>query len=541
MTEVAERPRAATRPAAPAPDWSGPEKASVEDWIAVFAGALGALLASLDISITNAALPTIQGEIGASGTEGTWISTGYLVSEVVMIPLSAWLSRVFGLRTLLLGCVILFTLFSMLCGISQDLPTMIIGRVGQGFFGGALIPTAQTITRTRLPPSQIPIGMSMFGLIVLLGPLIGPLVGGWLTENASWHWCFFLNLPISIGLVALLLLGLPHVKSNLQEVIHADWLGIIGMAVGLSCLTVVLEEGQRQQWFDSKMIVNLSIASLTGLTLMGIAQVTARRPVIKLALMANRSYASVIILVTAIGMAFYAVLYVLPQFLSIIGGENAEQSGRVLFVSGIPAFFVMPILPRLLGRVNIKILVACGLGAFTLSCFINTHLTDQYRGLEFLAPQLLRGAGQMLAFMPLNQASVGAVSREDTADASGLYNMARNLGGSLGLAMVGVFIDRRVEAHADTIRESVTANSPMVQDHIASQAAGFAVGNGGDLAYGHMQALQSLAGQIHAQALVMTYSDCFFVLGFCILALSPLILLLRSPPPFGGPPPPAEH
>jgi DHA2 family multidrug resistance protein len=517
------------------------ERASVQDWIAVFAGALGALVASLDISITNSALPTIQGEIGASGTEGTWISTGYLVSEVVMIPLSAWLTRVFGLRTLLLGCVILFTTFSMVCGLSHDLPTMIIGRVGQGFFGGALIPTAQTITRTRLPPSQIPIGMSMFGMIVLLGPLVGPLIGGWLTENASWQWCFFVNVPVAAGLVCLLLLGLPHDKGNFEEVIHADWLGIVGMAVGLSCLTVVLEEGQRQQWFDSTMIVELSIACVVGLGLMIVAQFTAKRPVIKLRLLLNRSYASVIILVTAVGMSFYAVLFILPQFLSVIGGENAEQSGRVLFISGIPAFIILPILPILLGRVNIRILVACGFAAFASSCFFNIHLTDEYRGAEFMIPQLLRGFGQMLSFMPLNQASVGAVSRQDTADASGLYNMARNLGGSMGLAMVGVFIDRRVEDHADAIRESVQANSPMVQDHMAAQAQMFAA-QGGDVAYGNGQALQSMATQIHTQALVMTYSDAFFVLGIGIVALSPLILLLRSPPPMGGAPPPmAEH
>jgi DHA2 family multidrug resistance protein len=304
----------------------------------------------------------------------------------------------------------------------------------------------------------------------------------------------------------------------------------------------VLEEGQRQQWFNSKLIVDLSIACVFGFILLAISQFTARRPVIKLALLGNWAYASVIILVTVVGMSLYAVIYVLPQFLSIIGGENAEQSGRVLFISGIPAFLVMPILPRLLGRVNIKVLVACGFGAFVLSCFINTHLTSEYRGAEFLIPQLLRGAGQMLAFMPLNQASVGAVSREDTPDASGLYNMARNLGGSLGLAAIGVFIDRRVEHHADAIRETLDANSPLVQQHVASQTAGFAVNNGGDLAYGHTQALQALAATIHSQALVMTYSDCFYILGFCIIALSPLILLLRAPPPIGGrPAPAAEH
>jgi DHA2 family multidrug resistance protein len=512
---------------------SRPAGASAQDWIAVIAGSLGALIASLDISITNSALPTIQGEIGASGTEGTWISTGYLVSEVVMIPLTAWLTRVFGLRTLLLGCVLMFAAFSMICAVSHDLSTMIIGRVGQGFFGGALIPTAQTIVRTRLPDHQMPVGMAIFGLIVLLGPLVGPLIGGWLTENASWQWCFLLNLPIAVGLTVLLLVGLPHAKSNLEEVIHADWLGIAGMTVGLSCLTVVLEEGQRDRWFESKLIVDLSVAAVIGLVVMGIAQFTSRRPVIKLALMLNRSYASVIILVTAVGMAFYAVLYVLPQFLSMIAGYNAEQSGRVLFLSGIPAFLMMPLLPLLLGKVNIRLLVLCGLLCFTLSCFLDVRLTAQSSGDHFVISQLLRGLGQILSFMPLNQASVGAVSREDAADASGLYNMARNLGGSIGLAVIGVFIDRRVEAHADFIGSTLNANSGRVQETIASQAAGFAA-RGGDQARGADQALRQLANVVHQQALVMTYSECFWIMGIGLLLMTPLVFLLRAPPR-GGP------
>ena len=502
--------------------------ASLQDWIAVLAGALGALIASLDISITNSALPTIQGSIGASGTEGTWISTGYLVSEVVMIPLSAWLTRVFGLRTLLLGCVVMFTAFSMLCGVSHDLTSMIIGRVGQGFFGGALIPTAQTIVRLRLPARQMPIGMSLFGLIVLLGPLVGPLIGGWLTEHASWQWCFFLNVPIAGALVALLLLGLPHERSSLAEVLHADWLGIVGMSVGLSALTVILEEGQRSQWFESPMIVELTFAMIIGLAALAVAQVTSRRPVIKLALLANRSYASVIILVTAVGAAFYAVLFVLPQFLSVIAGYNAEQSGRVLFISGIPAFIILPILPLLLGRVPIKAMVMCGILCFTASCFLDIHLSAQSSSDQFILSQLLRGFGQILSFMPLNQASVGAVSREDTGDASGLYNMARNLGGSMGLALIGVFVDRRVEHHADAIGETLNANSPALQDRLAAQAAGLAA-RGGDLAHGQMQAIGRLAAQVHQQALVMTYSDSFWILGIGLACMAPLVLILKEP------------
>jgi DHA2 family multidrug resistance protein len=311
------------------------------------------------------------------------------------------------------------------------------------------------------------------------------------------------------------------------------------MTVGLSCLTIVLEEGQRERWFDSHLIIVLTIAAAVGLATLAVAQFTAERPVIKLRLMLNRSYASVIVIITVVGMVLYGILYVLPQFLSGIAGYNAEQSGRILFLSGIPAFLMMPFLPLLLGKVNIRWMVLCGLICFATSCFLDTDLTAQSSGSNFVISQLLRGFGQILSFMPLNQASVGSVSREDAGDAAGLYNMARNLGGSLGLSLLGIFIDRRVEGHSDAIRETVTANSPMVQEHIASQAAGFAA-SGGDMAYGRMQALRALSGTIHQQAMVITYSECFWVLGVALLAMMPLVLLLR-PPPRGAPPPTDAH
>jgi MFS transporter, DHA2 family, multidrug resistance protein len=511
------------------------QRASAQDWLAVFAGALGALIATLDISIVNSALPQIQGEIGATGTEGTWIATGYLVSEVVMIPLSAWLSRMLGMRTLLLSCSSLFTVFSVLCGFSNSLTLMIIGRVGQGFFGGALIPTAQTIVRTRLPPQQMPIGMTIFGLIVLLGPLLGPVAGGWLTEHWSWEWCFFINIPVAIALGVLLLTSLPHEPPNLDELAQADWFGIAGLAVGLSSLTVVLEEGQREQWFQSNLIIGLSLSSLIGFFVLAYAQLTSPKPVIKLRLLKNRTYASVIVIIVSIGMVLYDILYVLPQFLGVVAGYNPEQSGWILALSGVPAFLMMPLLPRIIGFREPRIVVFCGLVCFAVSCFIDIHLTAQSSGGDFIVSQLLRGVGQMLSFMPLNQLSVGSVSRADTADAAGFFNMARNLGGSIGLALQGVFIDRRTELHADSIRESVTANSLLLQERLAGQAAFFA-GRSGDIAHGNQQAIGQLALQIHQQALVMTYSDCFWVLGIGLVVLMPMVMILRPPAPVGGAP-----
>ena len=507
-----------------------PHNASVGDWIAVIGGALGALMATLDISITNSALPQIQGEIGATGTEGTWISTGYLMSEIVMIPLAAWLTRVFGLRMFLLSNTVLFTAFSIMCGFSHSLPQMIAGRIGQGFTGGAMIPTAQTIVRTRLPPHQMPVGMTLFGLIVLMGPLLGPVAGGWLAENIDWSWCFFVNVPVGVALMILLYVGLPKSIPDWHQFVNADWVGIFGLSTGLSSLTVVLEEGQRDNWFDSRMIFWLSILTVVGIATLLVAQYTSKRPVVPLRLLANRSYASVIFIVFTVGAGLYCVSYILPQFLAGIAGYNAEQSGGIMLLVGIPMVLMMPLLPRLLGKVDARLMVIAGLILFAVSCLLDVTLTAQSVGHDFYASQVVRGFGQVLAMMPLNQASMAAVSREDAGDAAGLYNMARNLGGSVGLALLGIYIDRRTALHDAAIRDSVSANSLIGQDHIAATSASF-LAQHGDPAYAHMQALGQLAGEIQVQAAVITYSETFWVLAVALLLCIPLSLLLRKPPP----------
>ncbi|KKB63790.1 DSBA oxidoreductase [Robbsia andropogonis] len=508
-------------------------RASTADWVAVFAGALGALMATLDISITNSALPQIQGEIGATGTEGTWISTAYLMSEIVMIPLAAWLTRVFGLRNFLLGTAALFTVFSIFCGLSQNLPQIIVGRLGQGFAGGALIPTAQMIIRMRLPPKQMPVGMSIFGLIVLLGPLLGPVAGGWLAENINWAWCFYINIPVCIALLVLLWVGLPPEKPQWSRFFSADWLGIVGLSIGLSSLTVVLEEGQRNRWFESQMITTLTIVTVVGMILIAISQFVAREPMLRLSLFRNLRYASVILIVFAVGMGLYCVAYLLPQFLSGVAGYNAEQSGVVLLVSGLPAFLLMPVLPRILGAIDARWLVMTGVILFGISCLLDTSLTAQSVGHDFTYSQLMRGFGQMLALMPLNQAAMAAVTREQAGEASGMYNMARNLGGSVGLALIGIFLDRRTVLHDNILREAVTNNSVLANARIDGNAASF-MAQGSDAAHAHMQALSQFAQQIHVQATVMTYAETFFLLAIALLICIPLALFLRSPRGFGG-------
>lgn len=503
-----------------------PQRADLGAWLAVAAGTLGALMATLDISIVNSALPTIQGEIGASGTEGTWIATAYLVAEIVIIPMAAWLERMLGLRTFLLIAAGLFTAFSVLCGISTTLPMMIVGRVGQGFTGGAMIPTAQTIIAQRLPPQQQPIGIAAFGVTAILGPVLGPLIGGWLTENISWHYAFFLNIPICAILVTLLLVGLPHERAKLHLFGQADWFGIAGLALGLGGLTVFLEDGQREQWFSSELIRYMFVTMIVGFALLFYGQATARRPIIKLKLLLDRQFGSVALMGVVLGIVLYGTSYAIPQFLAALADYNALQSGKVVLLSGIPSLLMMAIVPVLLRRVDIRLAVASGLLIMGAAALLDANLTAASTGGDFTLSQLMRGVGQILAMLFLSQAVVRSVPPEDAGDASGLFNSVRNLGGSLALAGISILQDQRLWLHSRRIEESLHANDPAVQTYVGGLAGRIGDQTGG---------LRLLAGQIQAEALVMTYNDIFWIMGVGAFVVLPLVLFLKPLPKHAEP------
>lgn len=500
-----------------------PRNADITAWLAVVAGAIGALMATLDISIVNSSLPTIQGEIGASATEGTWIATAYLVSEIIIIPLTAWLERVFGLRRFLLVMASLFTLFSIVCGLSTTLTMMIIGRVGQGFTGGAMIPTGMTIIATRLPRHQQPLGTALFGSTLILGPVFGPLLGGWLTENTSWHYAFFINVPVCAILMTFLIVGMKPSAMKLDELRQADWLGIAGLAFGLGGQTVVLEEGNREQWFESTLIWQLSAVTLAGFVMIGLGQAFARRPVVKLALLRNRAFAAVFVLGLLIGAVLYGTSYVIPQFLAAIAGYNAQQAGAIVFISGVPAGLMMPLFPLLVARIDLRHAVIFGMLLMAGSCWFDTTLTAQSDGSDFYVSQLLRGLGQAFSMLFLNQAAIASVKPNEAGDASGLFNAARNLGGSIALALLATVQDRRLEFHHWTLHSAIPANDPAVQDRVASLTAG--PGYDGTLA-----AIRSIDAGVLRDALVMSFTDEFVLLAGAILMVLPLVLLLRPLP-----------
>ncbi|MDG2004940.1 MAG: DHA2 family efflux MFS transporter permease subunit, partial [Novosphingobium sp.] len=492
------------------------ESASLADWLAVFAGMIGSLMAMVDISIVNASLPVIQGEIGATPSEGTWVGTAYLIAEIVAIPLVAWLLRLLGMRSLMLIATTFFTLFSVICGFATDLGTIIAGRIGQGLAGGILIPTSLTIVATRLPQRQQAMGLAVAAMAALLGPIVGPLLGGWLTENFNWSLIFFINVPICAFQIVLVMIAIPKSPGNLAELRNADWFGVAGMVIGLGAFTTLLEEGQREHWFDSVLIWQLAIASCIGFCLVGIGQYRSERPVLKLALLKDPNLGSAIALMGVVGMLIYATLFITPQFLAAIAGYNAFQAGQIAFISGavaIPTAFVYPLLIKWL---DMRIIVAIAVMCASTAAYLASQLTVEAVGADFLPSQMLFGIGTTLSAIPLQQAVLSAVSVDDAPEANSLISVSRNLGGSIGLAGIASYRELRLEFHHWRLHEVLDVNDAAVQGAIAQSTEFFGGGVEGLAA-----AYRAMDAQVMAQSLVLTFNDMFLTMALIGLAVLP--------------------
>ena len=507
----------------------GPEaKASLSDWLAVAGAIIGAFTAILDIQITNSSLANIEGAIGASAEQGSWISTAYLMAEIVVIPLTGWLGSIFGLRRYLSVNTGLFVAFSIACALSTSLGQLIVFRAGQGFTGGVLIPTAITIIRTRLPKSQQALGITFFGLTATFAPAIGPTIGGWLTDNFSWHYIFYLNLVPGPIAAILQLSALPKQRARWGELPKGDWFGIAAMAIGLSSLTYVLEEGQRKEWFESDVINRLSIVAALGIVCFILRELTAANPFINLRVLGNRTIGASCALMTVLGAVSLGSTYVIPLYCAQIQGYNAEQIGYVVMWSGLPQLVLFPAMPFLMKRFDARILVVLGTLLFAASCFINVNLTHDVGMDQLILPQLLRAAGQPLFSIPLSQLATAGLPPRDTADASALSNMMRNLGGSVGIAMLSTVIERREQFHFSILAEAMTQNATRTQERIAGLMAGLRSGFA-DPAVTKAQALMSLAAQLRREAYVCAYSDAFWIVGVGLIISLAAIVLLKRP------------
>jgi DHA2 family multidrug resistance protein len=503
-------------------------------WCAVVGSTLGAFMAVLNIQIVNASLADIQGAIGAGKDDGGWISTSYLIAEIVVIPLSGWLARVFSVRSYLLVNAVLFLVFSIACAFAVNLQQMIVLRAIQGFSGGVLIPMAFTIIITLLPKPKQPIGLALFALSATFAPAIGPTIGGFLTENYGWEFIFYVNLVPGSLMVAMLWMSLDRAPMNLGLLAKGDWPGIVTMAVGLAALQTVLEEGNKDDWFGSDFIVRLSVIAAVSLSLFLIIELKTAHPLLNLRLLLRRNFGFGIVANFLLGIALYGSAFVLPIYLSRIQGYNSEQIGMVLAWTGIPQLLLIPLVPRLMKRFDVRLLIIAGFALFAASNFLNVHMTGDYASDQLFWPNVVRAIGQALVFTPLSAIATAGIEQENAGSASALFNMMRNLGGAVGIASLQTFISKREQFHSNILTNSISVFEEATRARIARLTTYFLNHGVSDQATATHKAVVAIAGSVRKQANIMAFSDTFFLLGVALVVALLASLLLKKPGQVSG-------
>ncbi|MEA2793039.1 MAG: transporter, family, multidrug resistance protein [Bradyrhizobium sp.] len=505
-----------------------PNRASVTVWIAVLAAMIGSFMAILNIQITNASLLNIEGGIGTGVDNGSWISTSYLIGEIVVIPLTDYLSRVFSFRRYMLASATLFAVFSVACAFAHDLPSMIAMRGLQGFAGGVLIPMAFTLVLTKLPKPQQPIGLALFALSVTFAPAIGPTIGGYLTENYGWQTIFFVNVLPTIVMVTALYLTLERQPMQLKLLKEGDWAGIFTMAIGLSALQTVLEEGNKDDWFSSPFILRLAAVALVSLLLFVGIELMIEKPLIRLRLLTRRNFGFGTIAATMLGFALFGSVYILPAYLGQAQGYNAEQIGEVLAWTGLPQLILIPLVPKLMQRFDARYIAFTGLMIFAYSCFMNTAMSPDYAGDQLWIPNIVRAIGQAMILTPLTSVTTGDIAPQDAAAASGISNMFRNLGGAIGTAVLATVITKREQFHSNIIGQSVTLGREEVRSRISQMTDFFLAHGVPDPAAARQQAIVALGNAVKRQALVMGFSDTFAVIGVVLVLAAVAVAFTRK-------------
>jgi DHA2 family multidrug resistance protein len=515
----ASRDDAATKPSA----------VSAKTWLAVVGATLGAFMAVLNIQIVNASLADIQGAIGAGIDDGGWISTSYLIAEIVVIPLSGWLAQVFSVRVYLLVNAILFLAFSAACAFAQDLPQMIALRAVQGFTGGVLIPMAFTLIITLLPKAKQPIGLAMFAISATFAPAIGPTIGGYLTENWGWQYIFYVNVVPGAIMIAMLFFSLEAKPMKLGLLREGDWAGIVTMAIGLSALQTVLEEGNKDDWFGSPFIVRLAVIAAVALTLFVAIELTARKPLLNLRILLRRNFGFGVLANFLLGVALYGSVFILPVYLSRIQGYNSEQIGLVLAWTGLPQLVLIPLVPRLMKRFDPRIVIGIGFALFAASNFMNIHMTGDYATDQLFWPDVIRAFGQALVLAPLSAVATAGIEAENAGSASGLFNMMRNLGGAIGIAALQTVLTKREQYHSNVLSQSVSLFEQATRDRIDHLTQYFMSHGVIDRLDAAHRAYVAVGKVVQKQAFILAFSDTFYLLGVALIVALIATLLLKRP------------
>lgn len=489
-------------------------------WVAVIGGLLGCFMAGMNVHVTSAALPEIEGSLGATFEEGSWISTAYLVAEIVVIPLTAWLVEVFSMRRVMWMGSFIFLLASVACSWAPNLQAMIVIRVIQGAAGAVLIPLSFQLIITELPPSKVALGMALFSLANSVAQAAGPSIGGWLTDSYSWRWIFYLQLLPGIALLAAIAWSIDAKPMKLELLPRADWFGISAMIVGLGSLQIVLEEGGRKDWFGSSYILGMSIIAGVALSGFVLTQLYGSRAFINLRLLRRYNFGVASLAMFIFGAATYGLVFLVPNYLSFLQHYNAGEIGITLIAYGMVQLLLAPLMPRLMRWTSPRIMVASGFAIMALGCWLGAHLNADSAANVIIPSTVVRGMGQPLIMVALSVLAVAGLEKSQAGAASALFSMLRNLGGAVGTATLTQIVAMRERFHSERLGEQLNVFSPAVQERLGQVLHSWLPAQ--------QQALATLAMSVRREAYLLAYSDAFYLACLALLGCALATAMMRQ-------------
>ncbi len=504
------------------------EQRQINPWLIAVSVMLATFMEVLDTTVVNVSLPHIAGSLSVTIDEATWALTSYLVANAIILPMTGWLASVFGRKRLLMLSVVGFTAASFLCGLAPTLGSLIFFRIVQGATGGALQPLSQAVLLEAFSPQDRGKAMGFWGLGVVVAPILGPVVGGWLTDNYSWRWVFYINIPVGIASLVMTKMFIFDPTYLSREKRKIDYWGIGMLAVGIGTLQFVLDKGQEADWFSSNLITTLAVISGVTLTALIAHLLTTDDPVVDLRVFKERSYAVGVFLMTVVGFVLYGSLVLLPIMLQTLLGYPSLQAGIAMAPRGVGSFFTMPLTGILTGKFDPRKLLAFGLvvGGGTLIWLSLLNLQSGYW--DIFWPQIIQGAGMSLLFVPLTTVSMDRIPREKMGNATSLFNLMRNIGGSIGIATTGTMIARNQQRVTATLGAHVSAYDPASQTMFLQMKSAF-MAAGADAATATNRAYAAMFGMLQRQAAMVSFVGLFQLLGIVFLVLIPLVLLMKRP------------
>ena len=500
----------------------------VNRWLVSLSVVFATFMEVLDTTVVNVALPHIAGSMSSTVEEGTWTLTSYLVANAIILPMTGWLAQQFGRKRLLMMAVIGFTCASFMCGLAPNLATLIVFRVIQGASGGTMQPLSQAIMLEAFPPEERGKAMAAWAVCIVTAPILGPVVGGWLTDTYSWRWIFYINIPV--GIISLIMAKLfvfdpPYLRKKAQGI---DYWGIGMLAVGMAALQIMLDKGQQEDWFTSNMIATLAAIAAVLLPAFVLYEIFAKNPIIHLKVFRDRTYAIGVFLMTTVGFVLYGSLVLLPIILQTLLGYSAMQAGIAMAPRGIGSLLFTPVIGIVLGRVGARKILAAGIDLCAVTLFWFGFLNLDAGYWDFFWPQFIQGISMSMLFVPMTTTTMDAIPKEEMGNATSIFNLMRNIGGSIGIATAATMLERHRQMYTNTLGAHVTVYGLRSQEML-NQIRSAMIANGSDPANAMHKAHAMLFGMVERQATMLSFLDLMKLFGGLFILITPLILLAKSP------------